>query len=327
MSSGGTLRRRAVSITGLLVAVVLGTALFLPVVALLVLVDLFRGLVRLPLARLVSFGLCWAWLEAAGVAAAVGLWLTGRAGDRASHYRLQRWWADRLMGALRITCGVTIHVEGVEALHPAPVVLLVRHASLADSLLTAWVVTQHHLQPRFVLKRELLADPCLDIVGNRLPNCFLDRQAEDSGPGLARIAELAATMDASSACVIFPEGTRANAAKRRRALARIGERDLERAERLAGLRHLLPPRPAGTRALLEGAAAVEATVVVGWHVGFDGLDNFGAVLAALARPRTPIRISFRQVEPPTNLYGPEFGRWLDDLWLELDRGVERLEEG
>ena len=301
--------------------------LYLPVVVLLVLVDLVRGRVRLPLARLVSLGLCWAWLESLGVVAALGLWMTGRAGDRAAHYRLQRWWADRLMGALRVTCGVTIHVEGAEALHPAPVVLLVRHASLADSLLTAWVVTQNHLQPRVVFKRELLADPCLDIVGNRLPNCFLDRQAEDSGPGLAQIAELAATMDASSACVIFPEGTRANAAKRRRALARIGERDLERAERLAGLRHLLPPRPAGTRAMLQGAAEVEATVVVGWHVGFDGLDNFGAVLAALARPRTPIRIGFRQVEPPTNLDGPEFERWLDDLWLELDRGVTRLAEG
>ncbi len=322
---GDVVRRRAVSVPAVVVAAWVLTVCFLPLAAVLVLVDLVRLKFRLPLLRLAAFGWCWAWLETAGVAAAAGLWAAGRAGDVDAHYRLQRWWANRLMASLRVTCGVTIHVDGVEELRPSPAVLLVRHASLADSLLTAWVVTEHaQLRPRVVLKRELLVDPCLDIVGNRLPNCFLDRQAEDSAPGLAELREMGATMEPSSVAIIFPEGTRANAQKRRRALERIGERDPDRVSRLAGLAHVLPPRPAGTRALLEGAATRDAGVVVGWHVGFDGLDTFAGILAALARPRTPIRMRFARVPAPATLDGAQFERWLDDRWVQVDREVATL---
>ncbi len=301
---------------------VVGTAVLLPLLATLAVVDLVRLKWRLPLARLAAFGWCWAWLETLGVAAAAGLWLTGRRSDLDAHYRLQRWWADRLLGALRVTCGVTIHVDGVEALTPGPTVLLVRHASLVDSLLTAWAVTEHaRLHPRVVLKHELLADPCLDVVGNRLPNCFIDRGADDTTPALQAIKALGATMDDRSVAIIFPEGTRSNAAKRARALERIAEVDPERAHRVEGLRHLLPPRPSGTAALLRGARPLGASVVVGWHVGFDGLDTFRGILAALARPRTPVRMGFERVEGPVDLDGPGFERWLDDLWIELDRQV------
>ena len=135
-------QRRALSITALVVGVAAGTVLFLPAVVLLAIADLFRGARRLPLARLTAFGLCWLWLETIGVAVATAMWLTGRTGDVEAHYRLQRWWADRMLSALRVTCGVTIHVDGVSELHPAPVVVLVRHASLADSLLAVWAVTK-----------------------------------------------------------------------------------------------------------------------------------------------------------------------------------------
>ena len=287
-----------------MVGVAAGTVLFLPAVVLLAIADLIRGARRLPLARLTSFGLCWLWLETIGVAVATAMWLTGRTGDVEAHYRLQRWWADRMLSALRVTCGVTIHVDGVSELHPAPVVVLVRHASLADSLLAVWAVTkQGQLNPRVVLKKELLADPCLDVVGNRLPNCFLDRGAEDARAGLADIKRLGAEMQGASAAIIFPEGTRTSPAKRRRALERIAQRDPARAGRLAGLRHLSPPRPAGTRALIDGANEAGAGVVLAWHVGFDGLDTFSGILAALARPRTPIEMRLRRV-PPRDAHRP-----------------------
>jgi 1-acyl-sn-glycerol-3-phosphate acyltransferase len=327
MSAGRTdvVRRRVASISGVVAAAVVLSLLIVPLLVLLVLVDLARLRPRVPLARLSVFALWWAWLETLGVLAAGWLWMTGRRRNLPAHYRLQRWWADRLMAALARTCGVSIDIAGVDALSPGPVVLLVRHASLADSLLTAWVVAERAgLRQRVVLKRELLADPCLDIVGNRLPNCFLDRQAEDSGPGLAEVRRLAETMDEDSAVVIFPEGTRANPTKRRRALDRIAERDPERAERLGSLVHLLPPRPSGTRALLQGAAAVDAGIVVGWHVGFDGLDSFPRIVSALGRGPVTVRMRFRRVTPPTELDGVRFERWLDDLWLGVDRDVDEL---
>jgi 1-acyl-sn-glycerol-3-phosphate acyltransferase len=321
-SRAAALRRRAVSVPSVVAAAVLLSILFVPLAASLVVVDLVRGRHRLPLVRLTTFAWCWAWLETFGVAAAAGLWLVGRARDEASHYRLQRWWADRLMRALRATCGARIEVDGADALSPGPTVLLVRHASLADSLLTAWVTTEAGLRPRVVLKQELEADPCLDIVGHRLPNCFIDRGAEDSAPSLSQLRRMGATMRSGDVAVIFPEGTRANAAKRQRALERIAATNPERAERLAELQHLLPPRPAGTAALLEGARGVEARVALAWHVGFDGLDTFGGIVAALGRPRTTVRMQIRRVAPPDDA---SVGGWLDEQWLQVDRAVSALE--
>lgn len=177
----GALRRRAVSIPALFLAAVALTALapvWLPLAAL---ADLLRGRRRVPTVRLLAFGFCWAWLESAGVVVSGGLWVAGLRRRTGPHLALQRWWAARLMGALRATTGLDVVTPGAAALAPGPAVVLCRHASLADSLLSAWVITSlARLQPRYVLKRELLADPCLDIVGGRLPNHFLDREATDT---------------------------------------------------------------------------------------------------------------------------------------------------
>ena len=54
--------------------------------------------------------------------------------------------------------------------------MLIRHASIVDNLLPAELVARPHgIRLRYVLKRELLADPCLDIAGRRLPNYFVRR--------------------------------------------------------------------------------------------------------------------------------------------------------
>ncbi len=69
-------------------------------------------------------------------------------------------------------------------------IVLSRHASLGDSLLSGWALaTELRLQPRYVLKKELLFDPCLDIVGLRVPNHFLDREASDGSVELDALRE------------------------------------------------------------------------------------------------------------------------------------------
>lgn len=319
-------RRRLKTIPALFVAA-LALVVLLPVwVPVAALFDLVRGRWRLPTLRLLAFGLCWAWLETAGVVMAFKLWLTRRSHDRAAHYSLQRWWAAKLMGALRITTGIRVDTAEAECLSPGPAVMLCRHASLADSLLSAYVVTSHAgMNPRYVLKRELLADPCLDIVGNRLPNHFLDRGAADSSVELAQLAALSAGLGADEIAIIFPEGTRASPRKRAAAMEKIRARDPERGARLAGLQHLLPPRPAGSAAMVEGCPA--ADVVIAWHVGFDGLDTFGGILRHLAHRPTPVRFHARRItraEVPT---GERFTAWLDDQWVQADAAVHALHEG
>jgi len=294
------------------------------------LVDLVGRRFRLPTVRLLSFALLWSWFETLGVLASFGFWLVGGARRAGWNYGLQRWWAARLMWALRTTCGIVVTVENPDALSPGPTVLLGRHASLADSLVSAWVITSERVKPRYVLKKELLVDPCLDIVGRRVPNHFLDRGAADSGPELAALENLAAGLDSGSTGVIFPEGTRANPTKRRRALEKLAEVAPQRAERLEGLRHLLPPRPAGAAAMLRGRS--DADVVLAWHVGFEGLDTFGGIRAALARPSRPVRFVMRRV-PRSTVPSPSadnmeaFVEWLDEQWSRMDDEVDRALAG
>ena len=221
-----TLRRRLVSITGLFAAAVILLVLVPIWVPVAIVADLVRARFRLPIARLLLFALGWSWLESASVVIAFGLWISGQRNKRETHYRLQKWWAANVLGLLRATTGIRVTAEGVDQLGPGPAILLCRHASLADSLVSAWVVTSlAGLHPRYVLKRELLADPCLDIVGNRLPNHFLDREATDSQIELDALTRLSAGMGEHDIAVIFPEGTRASPIKRERAMQKLGERD------------------------------------------------------------------------------------------------------
>ncbi len=316
-----SVRRRLITIPGVVLAAVLLVVLLPVWLVLGVLADVIRLRFRLPVVRLLLFGLGWTWLETAGVAGAAWLWLTRRRRDVARHYALQRWWARNLMTWLRITTGIRVEARGLDAFTPGPTVLLCRHASLADSLVSAWVLTDLvGATPRYVLKRELLADPCLDLVGNRLPNYFLDRNASDSVVELDALRSLSAGMGPTDVAVIFPEGTRASPTKRIRALQRIGERDPDRARELARLQHLIPPRPAGSQALIEGCP--DADIVVAWHTGFDGLDTFGGILRHLARPIRPVVFAAERIPRADVPSGDAFTAWLDGHWLGLDRFVD-----
>jgi 1-acyl-sn-glycerol-3-phosphate acyltransferase len=314
-------RRRALSIpavTAVAVVLTIGIPVWLPVA---IVVDLARLRWRMPVARLFAFGVCWSWLEVAGVARAASLWLQRRADDEVAHYALMGWWAGALMRALSLTTGIRPRIEGADALFGGNAIVFARHASLADSLLSAWAIrTEAGLHPRYVLKRELLADPCLDIVGLRVPNHFLDREAAASDDELAALSELAAGVGPGVVAVIFPEGTRSNDAKRARALAKIADADPDRAARLGGLRRLLPPRPAGSVALLAGAP--DAAVVLAWHTGFDGLDTFSGIIDNLAKPLPSVRFVTRRVPRAEVPDGDAFVGWLDEQWLRLDAEVD-----
>lgn len=318
--------RRLATVPGLyLIAILLVVLIpvWLPIAAI---VDLARRSLRFPTVRLLSFAVAWSWLECAGVTASFVFWLTGRSRNLGLHYALQRWWAKNLLGALRILCGISVTVDNVDVLRPGPVLLFSRHASLADSLVSAYVVGHlARMNPRYVLKKELLVDPCLDIVGNRLPNHFLDREAPDSSTELRDLERLVADLDAEGVGIIFPEGTRANPIKRARAIERITASDPERGRRVGAIGHLLPPRPSGAAAMARGNPT--ADIVIAWHVGFEGLDTFGGIYDALARTMPPVRVVFerfaRSSVPSADIESNgAFTQWLDERWIAIDRAVD-----
>lgn len=319
---GATFKRRVVTVPSVVlgaIALTVSSPLWVP---LSLVIDIVRGRFRLPVTRLLCFAVCWAWLETVGVIVAGGLWLVGRSSSTDAHYALQRWWAARLIGSLRATCGLRIDVSGLDAMPSGPVIALCRHASLADSLVSAWLFgSQAGLRPRYVLKKELSYDPCLDIVGRRIPNYFIDRTSADTNTELDGIKAMARGMGANDVAVIFPEGTRANPMKRERLLNKMEQREGDRASRLRELRHMLPPKVAGASALFD--AVPHGHVVVVWHVGFEGMDTFGGMIRQLSERSVNVHIA---IEPHMrdSLVDQPIGAWLDSVWLDIDAKVHDL---
>ena len=289
---------------------------------LLCVVDVVRRKWRFPLCRFTAFAMLWAWMETLGIIAATSLWCIGRAKDARLNYRLQAWWTRGVIASLRWTVGLRINVEGAPSPGGGPFIAVCRHASLADSVMSAWVfVTQSQLRPRYVLKQELKLDPCLDVVGHRLPNYFVDRSSSDIASELLGIERMAENLSVGDVAVIFPEGTRANAEKRSLALARLRERSPERYERLHKLKYLLPPKPAGLSALL--AAVPHATVVTLWHSGFDGMDTFKGIVRQLAKSAVHVQVKVVEHQRSTVATGEAFIAWLDAQWAMMDESVSR----
>lgn len=312
-------RRPVMGLAVLLMALVL-TVLSPVWVVVTVLLDVARRRWRFPLARFIAFGTFWAWLETSGIAIAVFLVLSGRGRSVKAHYKLQKWWTRSMVQALGFTVGLKITVEGAQGIGNGPVIALCRHASLADSIMSAWVVATHcNLNPRYVLKKELKMDPCLDILGHRLPNYFVDRGSLNISAELQGIEQMASGLEVGDVAVIFPEGSRASEKKRTRALERLRERAPERAARLEGLRYLVAPKPAGASALLH--AVPHANIVTMWHSGFDGLDTFSGILRHLGNTKAHVHVKVQEYERSTIPIGDAFIEWLDTRWAEMDIAV------
>jgi len=267
--------------------------------------------------------------EAAGLAASLALWLASPFGGASAHERflrgnlaLQTWWATTLFAAARRIYGLGLEVEGEEAVARGPLLLLPRHASIADTLLPAVLLTAPHgIRLRYVLKRELLWDPCLDVVGRRLPNVFVRRGSEDAEREIAAVRELARGLGRDEGVLIYPEGTRFDPRKRARILERLrASGDSARAARAERLRHLLPPRRGGPQALLE--AAPEADVVFCAHTGFEGATSLADLWRGELVGRC-VRVRFWRVpraEIPDSR--PARIEWLDGWWERIDAWID-----
>ena len=324
-----TVLRRSRTIPPLVLGLVLITALFPPLLVISVAVDVVRRLAfGVPPTALRLTAFLWVYLaaEVVGLVAMAAAWALSLGGRREAALErmtlgLQQLWAGVLFGAVRALFGLRLEVTGDDAIVPGPVVVLIRHASIVDNLLPAILVTRPHaVRLRYVLKRELLADPCLDVAGRRLPNYFV-RRGTGEAVELERMHSLAQGLEGDEGVLIYPEGTRFTLERRRRAVARIGERDPDLAARAERLRHLLPPRFGGVGALLDGAPNADVLVIA--HHGFDGLrlvsDIWRGGLVDLV-----VRVRITRV-PRSAVPAGDAARadWLYDLWQDVDDWLEK----
>jgi 1-acyl-sn-glycerol-3-phosphate acyltransferase len=311
-----------ITIPGVVLAFVL-VSLGLPLLlATGLLVDLARAAVsRRPAmaTRLIAFlwiyllGQMWA-LPALAAAAMLG-------GKRAIDltFRLQDAWTWWNFDAMRAVFRLSFSVEGSDAIDPPPILLLARHASIVDTLLPAVFVTREHgIRLRYVLKRELLVDPALDVAGNRLPNHFVDRGPAGTEAETAAIRSLAQGMTPAEGVMIYPEGTRYSEEKRLRYTAPLVRKGGVIAELASDLERVLPPRPGGTLALLD---ATTADVVVLAHRGLEGFARVKDIWAGgLVGSRVELKFwRVERVDVPGNR--SDRVHWLFRLWNEIDDWV------
>jgi len=270
------LARRLVTIPLFIGATLLVTLLLpalLPIAVILRLVPGTRG--ALPTLLFVTGYL---WCETIGVVSAGFIWLRHRqtAAFMAANYRLQGWWANALKVLAERLFRLRFELSGERALTGGGALVLPRHASIADTVIPmVFYAIPQQIRLRYVLKNELLVDPCLDIVGNRLPNLFVDRGGLDSERARQGVAALMHKLAPDEGVLIYPEGTRFSAGKRAALQARYRDsQDLT--EQLRRWEIVLPPRLGGTLAMLMNNPGRDLLFCA--HSGFEGSSHFSNLI-------------------------------------------------
>ena len=266
------------------------------------------------------------------------LWLRtpvrlGREAERrwtAAHALLLHDALERLLAVAGTTVGFAVQVDERSPVPPRdgrPLAVLARHAGPGDSFTLVWLIL-HRLgrTPRVVLKDVLLWDPGLDVVLTRLSCCFLSSRSGAGDDNTAAVAALAARLGPDDALLLFPEGGNWTRARHRRAVRRLWRGGRRRAaRRAAAMPRVLPPRPAGTAAVLT--TRPDADVLVVAHGGLDGLTSPGAVWSALPVDATPMRVRWWQVPPAARPVTEDaVPDWLDAQWARVAGWVDGQEE-
>jgi 1-acyl-sn-glycerol-3-phosphate acyltransferase len=284
--------------------------------------------------RLTCFALIWLVAETAALFMLLGLWIVSGFGGRLStepyqsrHYAVVRWFLDMMYAGAARTYGLRVEVDEPEltaseriARLARPVIVLSRHAGPGDSfLLIHELLSSYGRRPRVVMKAALQFDPTLDLLGNRLPNVFIEPSHTGENVFTEKIQRLARGLDQTSALVIFPEGANWTPGRWRRGIGRLersGRPDL--ASRARDMPNLLPPRPGGALAAIQACA--EADVIFVAHSGLDDIisvrdvwRNFPIDQVVKARWW---RVPHEEV-PRTATHEAQV-KWLYDWWQLID---------
>jgi 1-acyl-sn-glycerol-3-phosphate acyltransferase len=131
--------------------------------------------------------------------------------DRAGRLALLAWWAERVLGLLRIVVGIRVRVTGREHLpEDGPALIASKHQSAFDTIVWLTLLPR----PAYVLKRTLLWIPIYGWYARATGMIAIDRTA-----GPAAIRHLIRAGEGAVAegrqIIIFPEGTRTAPGERR----------------------------------------------------------------------------------------------------------------
>jgi len=281
------------------------------------------------LLRLQAIAAGYAARHVACTIACLGLWVAsgfGRHADSApiqrAHYAVLRWFVGGVYRSVTRRASVDVRVTESEAAEEVlsagrrPVIVLSRHAGEGDSLLVLHqLLCRHGRRPRVVLHEALRLDPLIDVLGERLPNRFVDPRGGDTE---VEIAAMTADVGDDGAVLIFPEGGNFSPARRRRGIERLEQAGHdEEAAWARAMEHVCAPRPGGALAAL--GAAPHADVVFVGHVGVPiGLRDLWRLLSADRTVQLRLWLVGADEVPADR---DEQIDWLFGWWRTLDRWV------
>ena len=310
-------------LVGSLVSVVLGPVLL----AIALVTDLITKTKGLRRSRTVALISTLFLIDLMGKLLVTGAWIISPFGlgvqRRASQARY-RWimtfWTTTLFRTISRFVPLSVDLgELDESLLSGNTIIIGRHRSSLDAILPSVLFGNRGLKVLYTLKQDLQREPNIDIVGQRMGHVFVDRNPTDLDAVLEPIRELGGKVDDKTVAVIFPEGTFFSPKRKQRAIRALQERDPAHVSAAMGMQYLLPPRPAGTLALLEGAP--HADVVVLGHVGFE---PFGTIKQTLARIGDHHQVVIRAWRYARNTIPTDPAAqidWLYERWTEMDEWI------
>ncbi|MGI9612063.1 MAG: 1-acyl-sn-glycerol-3-phosphate acyltransferase [Acidimicrobiales bacterium] len=274
---------------------------------------LIAGLVAVDLAGLVMVG---------------GVWLISPLGWDLKKERTQKqfgWvmtaWTTSLIRVIAAVMPLTMHIDELDPdVLKGNAIVIGRHRSLLDAVLPAVIFGNLGLTALYTLKEDLRREPNIDLVGHWMGHRFVTRAPQNLETELEPIRALGGRLEDSNVAVIFPEGTFFTAERKAKIIRSIEEKDPGHAEQARALNHLLPPRPGGTLALLDGAP--DADIIVFGHSGFELYGSIPQILKNIGTGNEVHFCAWRIPRETVPLDREEQIEWLFDVWAELDAWID-----
>ncbi|HRI65673.1 MAG TPA: 1-acyl-sn-glycerol-3-phosphate acyltransferase [Polyangium sp.] len=235
--------------------------------------------------------------------------------------KAEAWWANAMVQCAIYIYRMRMVVEGTEDIAGGRVLIFMRHTSILDTMLPLSVIG-HPLAKhvRYVMKREVLWNPCVDVVGHRIPTAFVRRGGTRDSSDIEQVMWIAEKLGPEGVVIIYPEGTRFTPEKQAKRLADIAKNSPELLERARTLQNVLPPHLGGSLALLS--RKTDHDVAFCAHVGIEGAGKMSDWIGGALLDRT-IRIRFFRV-PSASVPQSDADRidWLYQHWQEVDAWIE-----
>lgn len=322
-------RRRAVTIPSTLVGALLLLALSPLLLSITLVVDLVRRK-RFATTRFLLFAGVYLWVSTLALVGLFfswvicGTWLGASWGRIYRHaYWLQRHWSRGLYRGGEACFAVRTDVDDSEFPKDArgPFLVFIRHTSLAETMLPLVIIRhERDILLRYVIKRELLVEPGIDVAGQRIPNAFVRRSGNDLSKEVEQVRKIVRDVTPGQGVLIYPEGTRFSPKKHAERLAQIQASNPERFERVRGYRRVLPMRLGGPMALLEERPDADVLFVA--HTGFEAVASFERMINGALVGKV-VKVKIWRV-PAADIPKDSAARaaWLDAEWAKMDRWVD-----